>query len=117
MINDVRQQIVKWAMDLDSDLALYRRLDGRLYPGDSFPGSLPGPHGGEIHLISQTDASAIYAETTDDIAVADYVVGSVIIESAADRAVRGLLDVVFGDRENWPDNYAQTAGWNLPSRS
>ena len=90
-----------------------------LLPGfeadETWNGSTPGANGGEIHLIAQNDAGCIYGETTDDIDAASYLVGDacIIADDSIRYAVEDLLDRLFGDQSNWPDNYAQTHGWKI----
>ena len=112
--------IVEWALAHDGNLSLYRNVEnepGWVEPGDDWQGSAPGFHGGEIHLVAQDDThGCLYAETTDDLDAADYLVGSAGLSAYQDttsavRAIRDLLDLVFGDV--WPDNYAQCDGWRL----
>jgi hypothetical protein len=133
MKTGIERTIVEWALAHDDDLRLYRAVDaswveptentededGQTVYGtaNDWQGSAPGFHGGEIHLIAQNDENGcIYAETTTDLDAADYLIGSAGLCDYQDlqsalRAIRDLLDGVFGDV--WPDNYAQCHGWYL----
>lgn len=131
-MEQTKQAVVRWAMELmNADdagdepartLQLYRAVDEDDVPDslrEGNAGEVPGQHGGRIQVIGQTDNSSVYGETTDDVSAADYLCGDVggsytdpAMQARWD-SVRSLLDAVFGDSDDWPDNYAQVMGWEL----
>ena len=110
----LERQIVEWVLEHDGFFQLYiERPD--FEPDDTWDGTAPGLEGGMIHLIASTDSDSTYAETTDDMEKADYLVSEMcILQPGTMRAmIIDLLDRAFGGQEQWPDNYAQTRGWRI----
>lgn len=108
-----KRAIAEWAVKHYPDLTAYVAVD--YTADDEWGGSAPGPNGGTIHLISQTESECIYGETTDDVDEADYLAtdAGILQDGSPDQIVEELLGLVFGDQSTWPDTYAQTHGWKL----
>jgi len=111
-MDQMKKKIIEFVLENGCNFRLYRE-DSDFEQPDDWPGRAPGLNGGEIHLIAQTDESALYAETTDSMEGATHLITSSGVQTPEHEMLCDLLDELFGPQAKWPDNYAQTRGWKI----
>ena len=71
--------------------------------------------GHEVVLLAQTQQANIYGYEVKNAADANYLVSEAYGSFATPEiaVMIRVLDALFGSTDDWPDNYAQTNGWDI----
>lgn len=112
----IRAGIIEIAMETIGSASLYREVHLNAEQEEHLDnhGSVT-IDGHEVHLLAQTQQDSIYGYEVSDASEANYLVADDLGPTPAPdvAVIVRVLDVLFGSMDDWPDNYAQTCGWDV----